>query len=220
MRPRVLAVLACLHAGLAVPAGAQTWEVVPFGGYRFGGSFEHFGGRFDRFGGTFDGSDPLGTLEVKESGAWGVSVGVTFAEEAELEALYTRQDTRLATDGLFTSQPRFALDTEVYHLGGNYLFGDGQSRLRPYVGMGIGLTRLIPEPADFESETRFSASFAGGLKYFVGAHIGVRLEARGFVTVLESDSKSVCSTFGPCLFQSSGFEMTQVEMRGGVILRF
>jgi hypothetical protein len=64
------------------------------------------------------------------------------------------------------------------------------------------------------------ASFAGGLKYFVGAHIGVRLEARGFVTVLESDSKSVCSTFGPCLFQSSGFEMTQVEMRGGVILRF
>ena len=41
-----------------------------------------------------------------------------------------------------------------------------------------------------------------------------------FVTVLESDTDSVCSTFGRCLFQSSGFEMTQVEMRGGVIFRF
>jgi hypothetical protein len=220
MRTRTFAVLACLGVGLAVPVGAQTWEIVPFGGYRFGGSFEHFGGDFDRFGRTFDGSNQLGTLEVKESGAWGVSVGVTFAEEAEIEVLFARQGTRLANDGLFTSQPRFALDTEVYHLGGNYLFGEGKSRLRPYVGMGIGLTRLVPGPADFENETRFSASFAGGIKYFVGAHLGVRLEARTFVTVLESDSKSVCRTFEPCLFRSSGFEMTQVEMRGGVIFRF
>ena len=111
MRTRTLAVLACLGLGLAVPARAQTWEVVPFGGYRFGGSFEPFGGRFDRSGRIFDGSSRLDALEVKESGAWGVSVGVTFEEEAEIEALFARQSTRLATDGLFTRQPRFDLDT-------------------------------------------------------------------------------------------------------------
>src|SRR5262245_7539229 len=136
MKPLALAVFASLGAGAAVPLAAQTtWEVVPSGGYRFGGSFEHFGGSFGHSSGSFGGSNQLGTLEVKESGAWGVSVGVTIAEEVEVEGLFTRQDTRLATDGFFTSQPRFALDTEVYHLGGNYLFGEAKSRLRPYLGM-------------------------------------------------------------------------------------
>ena len=206
MRFLARAVLTCIAAGFAVPVAAQTVEVVPFGGYRFGGSFAV--------------SSEPGALEVKESATWGVSVGVKVAEDGELEASFARQDTRLASDGLFTSNPRFALAVEIYQVGSNYLFGEDRARLRPYIGAALGVTRLVPEPAELESETRFSASLAAGVKAYLGAHLCVRFEVRGFVTVLVSDSSVFCPQSGSCLVRTSGSKLSQAEVRGGLILRF
>lgn len=190
----------------AVPAAAQTVEIAPFGGYRFGGSFALVdGGR---------------TVEVKESAAFGASLSVRVAEDGELEALFARQDTRLASGGFFTSTPLFDLVVETYQFGGNYLLRDDEDRVRPYIGVGLGVTRLIPGPNDLENETRFSASFAGGLKAYLGRHFGLRLEVRGFFTVVESDSRVFCDSFSGCFARTSGAELSQGEVRGGLIFRF
>lgn len=92
--------------------------------------------------------------------------------------------------------------------------------MRPYIGVGLGVTRLIPKPTDLENETRFSASFAGGFKAYLGRHFGLRLEVRGFFTVLESDSRVFCDSFGGCFVRTSGTELSQGEVRGGLIFRF
>jgi hypothetical protein len=190
----------------AVPAAAQTVEIVPFGGYRFGGSFDVVdGGRL---------------AEVRESSSLGASLAVSVADDGEIEALFARQDTRLASDALFTSTPLFDLVVESWQLGGNYLLRDVEDRVRPYVGAGLGITRLVPEPSDLDSETRFSASFAGGVKVQLARHFGLRFEVRGFFTVLESDSRVFCDSFSGCLVQTSGSELSQGEVRGGLILRF
>jgi hypothetical protein len=206
MRSPTLAVMACMAAGLAAPVAAQTVEIVPFGGYRLAGSFEV--------------SSEPGSFEVKDAAAWGGSVTVKLAEDGELEALFARQHTRLTSEGLFTSQPRFPLTMEIYHLGGNYLFGVDGARLRPYVGLGVGATRLVPGLDELENETRFSASVAGGLKAYVGAHLGLRLEVRGFATAIESDRDVFCRGFGPCRVRTTGSDLSQVEARGGLIFRF
>jgi hypothetical protein len=191
---------------MAVPASAQSVEVTPFGGYRLGGSFS-----------VVDGSEPL---EVKDSGAWGVTLGFRVAEDGELEASFARQDTRLSTAGLFTSRPLFDLAVESYQLGGNYLFGDEAAALRPYIGVGLGATRLIPASAQLESETRFSASVAGGLKVALVHHFGLRFELRGLFTILESDSAVFCDSLSGCVARTQGSELSQAELRGGLIFRF
>lgn len=201
MRPWVPAVLvlAC-----AVPAVAQRVEISPMGGYRLGGSF--------------DLAEQGGIVEVKDSAAFGLHLAVKVAEDGELEALFARQATRLQTDVLFAGEPLFDLTLEMYQLGGNYLFREDGEALRPYIGVGLGATRLVPEPAGLESETRFSASIAGGLKAYLGSHFGFRFEVRGFFTVLESDSSLFCARV--CTVHTSGTDLSQAEIRGGLIFRF
>ena len=207
MRSRAFVVAIGIAAGCAAPAAAQV-EIVPFAGYRFGGSL--------------DVPDEGSALETKDSAAWGVSLAYQVAEDGEIEALFARQSTRLDSGGLFTSQPRFDLAIEIYQLGGNYLFGEDHDRVRPYIGAGLGVSRLVPEPAALESETRFSASFAAGLKAYLNPHFGLRVEVRGFFTVLESDNQVFCGSQGEsvCLINATGSELSQAEARAGLIFRF
>ncbi len=86
--------------------------------------------------------------------------------------------------------------------------------------MGLGITRLLPEPAALQDETRFSASFAAGVKVWLGRHVGLRFEARGFFTVLESDGDAFCETGGECLVHAKGSDISQGEVRAGLVLRF
>jgi len=199
---------------VTVPAAArgQTVEITPLIGYRIGGGFS-----------TAVASDPAaGTVdyEVKDSGSFGVHLGFRVARDGEIELLYARQNTRLATDGLFTGEPLFDLALETWQAGGNYLFAEEGARLRPYIGAGLGITRLLPEPAPLQDETRFSASFAAGVKVSLARHLGLRLEARGFFTVLESDRQTFCRSGEGCLVHASGSDISQGEVRAGLVLRF
>ncbi len=210
MKHRVLATALLV----TVPAAArgQTVEITPLIGYRIGGGFS-----------ATVGSDPAaGTVdyEVKDAGSFGVHLGFRVARDGEIELLYARQNTRLATAGLFTGEPLFDLALETWQAGGNYLFAEEGARLRPYIGAGLGITRLLPEPASLQDETRFSASFAAGVKVSLARHLGLRLEARGFFTVLESDRQTFCGSGQGCLVHASGSDISQGEVRAGLVLRF
>jgi len=205
--PVLAAVLSCA----AALSSAQTVEITPWAGYRVGGSFDLLAANSD---------ETVGGLEVKDAGAFGFSVAVQVADDGELEALFARQSTRLQADGFFTSQPLFDLAIETYQLGGNYLFRDDGVKVRPYIGMGLGISRLVPDGPNRESETRFAASFAGGMKAYLGKHFGLRLEVRGFFTVLDSSSDVFCDSFSGCFVRTSGSELSQAEFRGGLIFRF
>jgi outer membrane protein with beta-barrel domain len=191
----------------AATTNAQTVEITPVGGYRLGGSL------------TIQGASSI--LGVADSGAFGVHLGVKVAPDGEIEALFAREDTHLeSNDGLFSSKALFALKLDTYQLGGSYLFRDEDAKVRPFIGLGLGVTRLGPEPADLQSETRFCASLAGGVKAYVGPHLGFRVELRGFFTVIDSESRIFCGPGLPCVVTTKGSDISQAEIRGGVIFRF
>jgi hypothetical protein len=192
---------------MAVPVGAQTFEITPLAGYRFGGSFDLA-------------DDDDGPLAIKDSSAFGVALTWIVSEEGELEASYARQGTRLIVDGFFTSTPVFDLAVENYQFGGNYVIGGEEDLVRPFLGMGLGFTRLIPGPPDLDTETRFSASVSGGFKAYFGTHFGLRVELRGLFTVLESDSDVFCNSLGVCFIRTDGTYLSQGEVRGGFMVRF
>jgi hypothetical protein len=204
---------AVLLAVASVPAISQTVEITPVIGYRVGGSFS-----------VAPGIEPASTaadVAVKDAGAWGIHLGFRVAPDGEIEVLYARQPTELRTDGLFTGEGLFDLTLETWQFGGLYLFADEGARLRPYIGAGLGITRLLPGPPGLQDETRFSASFAAGIKVALGRHLALRAEGRGFFTVLESDSNPFCGTgTGSCVVRVSGQDISQAEIRAGLTLRF
>jgi hypothetical protein len=199
---------------LIVPATArsQTVEITPVVGYRFGGSFAAAIG-------TGSEADVAG-YEVADAASIGVHLGFRVSRDGEIEVLYSRQNTRLAASGLFTGTPVFDLALESWHAGGNYLFAEEDARVRPYIGMGLGITRLLPRPAGLGNETRFSASFAAGAKLWLGRHVGLRVEARGFFTFLESGHQTFCRTGEGCQVHAEGSEISQGDVRAGLVLRF
>jgi opacity protein-like surface antigen len=206
---RVRALVVLFLAATTAAVQAQTIEITPMVGYRFGGSLEAAG----------SGDQSSVQLEVGDAAAWGVQVGYRVGE-GEIELLYARQDTQLQTADLFTGAPVFDLALETWQVGGTYLFGDDDARARPFVAVGLGVTRLLPEPSGLSDETRFSASFGAGVKLWLGRHVGIRLEGRGFFTVLDSNSQSFCGGVDGCFIRTTGSELSQAEARAGLILRF
>jgi len=193
-------------------ARSQTVEITPVVGYRFGGSFT---------AGTGTGPQgDFGAYEVDAAASFGVQVALRVSRDGEIEALYSRQDTRASTGSLFMATPAFDLALESWHAGGNYLFEEEDARVRPYIGMGLGMTRLLPGPAGLTDETRFSASFAAGAKVWLGRHVGLRFEARGFFTFLGDSGQGFCQTGQGCVIHAEGDVISQADARAGLVLRF
>ncbi len=210
MKPWLLAFALFVIAPAAVRG--QTVEITPVVGYRFGGSFT---------AGTSTGPQgDFGTYEIEDAASFGVHVGLRVSRDGEIEALYSRQNTQLSTGGLFTGTPAFDLALESWQAGGNYLFKEEDARVRPYIGMGLGFTRLLPGPADLSNETRFSASFAAGAKVWLGRHVGLRFEGRGLFTFLGGSHQTFCHTGQGCQVYAEGSEISQGDFHAGLVLRF
>ena len=113
----------------------------------------------------------------------------------------------------------FPIKLDTYALGGLYLFGDEDAKLRPYIGLGMGITRLVPEPADLEAETRFSASIAGGVKT---TWVPTSASASSYAASSRSSTARAASSApgGACLVSTTGSDLSQAEIRGGLIFRF
>ncbi len=210
MKPWLLA-FALLVIAPATARG-QTVEITPVAGYRFGGTFTA--------GNSTGPQGNFGTYEVDDAASFGVHLGFRVSRDGEVEALYSRQNTRLATGGLFTGTPVFDLALESWQAGGNYLFEEEDARVRPYIGMGLGFTRLLPGPGGLSNETRFSASFAAGAKVWLGRRLGLRFEARGFFTFLGGSRESFCHTGEGCQIHAEGDVISQGDFNAGLVLRF
>ena len=182
-------------------------EITPFAAYRLGGQF--------------DDSDSDAEFELRDSDTQGIILNIRANPTGQWELLYARQDTKVNTQGLFVSEPVFDIGVEYFHLGGTYLFeGDN---VRPFIAMTLGVSYFDPQPAEFSSESFFSASFGGGIHLNASGRIGVRLEGRVFTTFLENGSNIFCSSVGGaggCLIEVSGTTLNQWEARMGLVFRF
>jgi len=143
------------------------------------------------------------------------------ARDGEVELLYAARTTRLATDGLFTGEPALRLALETWQAGGNYLFAGGRRAPAPLHAPGSGSRALLPEPAPSRTKTRFSASFAAGVKVSLARHLRVPPSRRGASSpVLESDRQTLLRSREGCLVHASGSDISQSMSEPGLALRF
>ena len=161
------------------PSNAYTrgrFELTPTFSYNFGGTLSaEDSDLFD-----FD-------LEADDSEAYGVTFGIPLSPWAQIELLASRQQTQLAYDeGLFGGVRGLAdFDVTYYHVGGLFQWGNGQ--IHPFLVASLGVANLNPDVPGARAENKFSGSIGGGVKIFFTDNIGLRLEGRGFWTLLDGN---------------------------------
>ena len=208
--PVLLIVVAITSLCHFTPAAAQEenfkFEITPFMAYRVGGSFDE--------------EDGDGRVELNDTNAQGIMFNIKSNPNGQYELLYSRQSTDARTEGFLINDPTIDLDVETFHFGGTYLF-DGENT-RPFLALTMGLTQLDPGLTDSNSESFFSASLGGGVQLNATKRLGIRLEARAFMTFVEDDSNIFCvsSGGGTCLIKVAARTLTQWEARAGLVFRF
>ncbi len=171
-------------------------------GYRFGGSFE----------------DPVTgeSLDLDDDASIGLVINVDHDSHTEWEISYSHQETELQAGTLF-SGGNFGLDVDYLSAGGIYLWNE--QKIQPFIGAALGITHLRPEDSRYDSETRLLLQLSGGYLFFLTPNLGIRVEARGYATLLDTDAAIFCGN-GACIahIESSGFG--QFEINAGLSLRF
>jgi len=189
------AVLVSAPATAEPPAReAQQFEVSPFIGYRVGGSLKSI--------------DAGQRVELDDHGSFALALDARADESTQYELFYGRQSTVLRGDALAP----VSIDVEYLHIGGTVALDEAQ-RVKPYLAGGIGITRFSPDPALGHEDTHFSVSLAFGLRVPVSSHFSLRLEGRGLLTPVNTDSALFCRS------DQSG-ALCQVRVRGSSFFQF
>jgi opacity protein-like surface antigen len=185
-----------------------SWEVTPFIGYRMGGDFD------------LEGSPAASKVDLDDHGSFGLAVNLFAGDKSEsYELFYSRQEASVTKRSPLAP---FDLNVEYLHLGGTLAVND-ELPIKPYIVGGLGLTRFSPKTGSGGDDSRFSLSLGGGLKLPVTRNFGVRLEARGYVTFVNSDSAFLCvsdSQGGSCAVRVRGDSFIQYELLAGAAFAF
>lgn len=199
--------LLCLTGSAFAQSSPGNFEITPYGGYRFGGSFKDI--------------DLDLSADVDDSAAYGLILNLRESGNTQWELIYSRQSTAVDTTEFTYPDPSLDVDFQNLQIGGTYM-GEGQLA-RPYVAATLGGTYISPSAADLDSDTFWSFSIGGGLQVFPTKRIGLRLEARAWGTLLSSSSSLFCSSGplgGACAIAVDGDALWQIETFAGVVFRF
>jgi hypothetical protein len=194
-----LAWMACCPA----IATAQTVEVAPVGGYRFGGGF------FERVTGQ--------EVDVDGAPSVGMVVNVRLNDGLFVEALVTHQEAGITVPlTAFRPATRWNMVVDHYQAGGLQEFFD-RGRTRPFLTGLLGLTRYA---ADGDTEIRFTVSAGGGVKLMPVPRFGIRLDGRVFATFAEAEGRAIACSPGICLVAFETDIVWQAEFTVGVVVGF
>ena len=192
----------------AAPAVAEEKvELTPFGGYRFGGSFNV--------------DDGAGSYDVDDSPAAGLILNWRHRDNTRWEIIYSHQDTDASFDAATINDPTLNVETHLLQLGGTYQ-GDG-ARFRPYLAATLGGTHVKVTSTGSASDTFLSGSIGVGLLFRPESRLGARLDVRGYGTLINSGTDLFCET-GPsvnvCALRIEGDVLWQIDTFAGIVFRF
>jgi opacity protein-like surface antigen len=176
------------------------------------------GGRFKLDDGGATGTGTGSRVTLADHGAFALTADLRAEEGAQYELFYSREATDLRGNA---GAPRSDVTVEYLHLGGTLLLDDEQ-RFKPFIAGGLGITRFTPGE-EGSTDTRFSISLGLGLKWPLTQHFSLRLEGRGFVTLVDSDSAVFCRSDQNgllCRVRGSGKTFVQGEFLAGVAFAF
>jgi hypothetical protein len=143
---------------------------------------------------------------------------VDFAAESwrHYEVLYTQ----LASE--VEGATPFDLDVQYLQIGG-IVSHPTATRVIPYFGLTVGMARFSPDAPGLDDETKLAFSAGGGLRIPITEHVGVRFDARAFVSVLDSEGDFFCVSEGGaagCNIRAKSDTFVQYATSLGVMIAF
>ncbi len=179
-----------------------------------------------RDGGSFEDITTGSKLPIEASGAFAVSLDLGLDPRAgtQLQIYVSRQksdvDARQASQPTPPSAPlpaKVPLTVTYAHIGGT-AFLDKKIGQGAYLAGGIGATLFEPDLNGLANELRPSISLALGYQLPLGERLALRFEARGYATLVNSNSALFCS--GGCVISIKGETVTQGEVQLGLSFRY
>jgi hypothetical protein len=205
------AVLAVLMAASAQHAHAQDGAAP-----KNGSSLTVYGG--DRFGGSVKDSTTDSTIDLQNGSSFAVALDIGLDRNSQVEVYYSQQKSAL-TSGAFSSRTNnIGLTLYNYQIGGTDFIDEVGRGL--YVVGGLGGTTVKPDRSDLNSETFFSGNVGLGWMVPLGAHVGLRFEARGYGILLNNKSAVFCGGAAGCTIAIRGNAVFQGEALAGISARF
>lgn len=184
------------------------FEITPFGGWQWGGSF------------TTDAQQtiPAGKLRLKDGINWGVILSRLEWSGTAVELLYLRQDADVSFE------PKGEATRDVGKMSNNYIQVGGRRALRasgagPFISASLG-TNIID--ADASGATwRFAWTLGGGLRMPLGnPRVALRVDARWMATLVPSgDYSSWCTVWG-CYAAQGSTLLNQGQASAGLSIGF
>jgi hypothetical protein len=206
-----LVLIALAATATTAHADGPRFEITPFGGYRMGGKFDT----------QESATGQSRSVDLENSGSWGVDVGIYRDPSSFYEFLYSSQTANLdSSDPVFN---RVDVTTDYIQFGGTLLFAD-EYWVVPYFSFTVGAT-LFDASGGYDSDTKFSISAGTGLRLPFSDHFAATLGLRGFLTFVNSDNDLFCVSRpqegqSGCLLKTSGETYFQGEATAGLTLRF
>jgi opacity protein-like surface antigen len=195
------------HAAEDTTPARPKFDIMPFGGYVFGGSVRN------------DATDTK--IDVNDGGSFGISLRMRPSYDKEWELFYSNQSTDVPASGGTGGTPAFDIDIEYLQFGGSYF--PSKYEYAPYIIGGLGVTRFSPDGAGLSDESDFSIMLGFGIRFPFSEHFAVRLEGRGFLTFVDPDVAFFCSSSasgGVCAISADGSTYFQFETLLGVSFAF
>jgi len=180
----------------------NVYEITPILGHTFGGEFE----------------DPADSSErdIDADTSWGVIFNLAADEWRHYELLFNNQSTRV--EGVTP----FDIDIQYLQIGGTVSSPDAEHVI-PYFGITFGAARFSPDLNGLDDETKLAFSVAGGFKVPITERIGVRFDARAYVTLLDTDGDFFCVSSGgtgTCRVRAKSDTLLQYSLALGVVVGF
>jgi len=186
---------------------ANSFEITPLVGYRFGGDFE-----------ANDDSPTPATSKIKlsEEINYGLLFAWDFDRKRQGEFLINHYNSQFSqsVDSIASNNN---IGITYVHIGGNVPISDGY--LPVFITGGLGLTHLSPEDSLLDNETRFSMNVGIATKIPVSEHLSIRFGGRVYGTFFNSDSKIFCNE-EDCAISISSDLWIQSEVNAGLTFTF
>lgn len=142
-------------------------EVMPFGGYMFGGKIKFYDGNFD----------------IKGNGNYGVALGFPVERIVKVELSYFRMDTKGVWYHNRNATPPYnqdkTLDMAMQYFQIGVVKTASLSKVKPFGLISLGATWFdLKDNSNLNDLWAFSAVFGAGVRVDMNEHVALRLQGR------------------------------------------
>lgn len=180
-------------------------EIMPFGGYMFGGNIETYRGIFD----------------IKGNANYGITIGIPIKRILEAEISYFRMDTEGKFRPYQDSNNReytYNMDVQYMQIGATKTFS--VEKVKPFTTFSLGATCFEnKDDIDWKNLWAFSVILGAGFRMDINDLIALRLQGR-FMMPLQYEGAGFCFGTGGTDFElESSIIALQGDFSAGLIFK-